>query len=259
MSKVTEIATEAKRIQTAKSDIKTAIENKGVTVGDGTIDTYAQKISEISGGSSDSWYDTFWDNYQNYGNRTDYYYGFANVDWNDTIFKPKYDMYPTTCNAMFRATGITDLVTALKNSGVVLDTSKSESFSNGFAYSKCITHIGEINTTSASNINDAFRNTPSLTTIDMVVLKEDGSQTMTRAFNTTPVLQSIKFEGVIGTSVSFADCSLLNDKSVQNIIDKLKDLKGNTSQTLTFHKTVGGNLTDEQKAIITAKNWGLVY
>ena len=45
------IATEIERLQTAKADIKAAIENKGVTVGDGTIDTYAQKIGEISSGN----------------------------------------------------------------------------------------------------------------------------------------------------------------------------------------------------------------
>ncbi|MBR3908775.1 MAG: hypothetical protein IKJ50_03540 [Clostridia bacterium] len=44
------IATEIQRLQQAKADIKTAIENKGVTVGDGTIDTFASKISGITGG-----------------------------------------------------------------------------------------------------------------------------------------------------------------------------------------------------------------
>ena len=44
------IATEITRIKTAKADIKSAIEEKGVEVGNGTIDTYADKIGEISGG-----------------------------------------------------------------------------------------------------------------------------------------------------------------------------------------------------------------
>lgn len=35
------------RIQNAKAAIKTAIEGKGVTVGDGKIDTYAEKINQI--------------------------------------------------------------------------------------------------------------------------------------------------------------------------------------------------------------------
>ena len=44
------IANEIQRLQSAKADIKAAIEQKGVTVGDGTIDTYVEKISEISSG-----------------------------------------------------------------------------------------------------------------------------------------------------------------------------------------------------------------
>ena len=44
-----ELNTEMQRIQQAKSDIKAAIEEKGVTVGDGTIDTYAEKINKITG------------------------------------------------------------------------------------------------------------------------------------------------------------------------------------------------------------------
>lgn len=54
------IATEIQRLQQAKTDIKTAIEAKGVTVGDGTIDTYAEKISEISGGGGPSGYWERW-------------------------------------------------------------------------------------------------------------------------------------------------------------------------------------------------------
>lgn len=44
------ITTEIERIKNAKASIKIAIENKGVEVGEGTIDTYASKIDEISVG-----------------------------------------------------------------------------------------------------------------------------------------------------------------------------------------------------------------
>lgn len=47
------IATEIQRLAQAKADIKSAIEEKGVTVGDGTIDTFATKINEISTGGGD--------------------------------------------------------------------------------------------------------------------------------------------------------------------------------------------------------------
>ncbi len=51
LKKIT-ISSELTRISNAKSAIKSAIEAKGVTVGDGTIDTYAEKIGEISSGGS---------------------------------------------------------------------------------------------------------------------------------------------------------------------------------------------------------------
>lgn len=47
---------EIQRINQAKVDIKEAIEEKGVTVGDGTLDTYPEKIAEISGGGEDKEY-----------------------------------------------------------------------------------------------------------------------------------------------------------------------------------------------------------
>lgn len=46
------IADQITRIQNAKAAIKTAIEGKGVTVGDGTIDTYAEKINQIVTGDN---------------------------------------------------------------------------------------------------------------------------------------------------------------------------------------------------------------
>ena len=47
------IATEIQRLQTAKSDLKTAIEAKGVTVpSSATIDTYDDYVSQISGGTT---------------------------------------------------------------------------------------------------------------------------------------------------------------------------------------------------------------
>lgn len=51
------VASEIERIQGAKADIKTAIENKGVIVGsDLLIDDYAEKINQISAGSNNNKY-----------------------------------------------------------------------------------------------------------------------------------------------------------------------------------------------------------
>ena len=50
MNENTNIDSEITRIENAKEDIKDAIESKGVSVGEGTIDTYAAKVAEISSG-----------------------------------------------------------------------------------------------------------------------------------------------------------------------------------------------------------------
>lgn len=50
------ITNEIERLQTAKANIKASIENKGVTVGDGTLDTYANKINAIETGGIDEYF-----------------------------------------------------------------------------------------------------------------------------------------------------------------------------------------------------------
>ena len=86
------IATEIERLQKAKADIKNAIEEKGVEVGDGSLDTYAEKINAITGDdihldSMSSYYDTIWDTAQQNGNRTDYKYTFAGPAWDKDTLK----------------------------------------------------------------------------------------------------------------------------------------------------------------------------
>jgi exopolyphosphatase/pppGpp-phosphohydrolase len=72
-------------------------------------------------------------------------------------------------------------------------------------------------------------------------------------------LEHIIFEGVIIVSIGFKQSSLLDNASIQSIINCLADLTGQTAQTLTLHADVGAKLTDEQKVTITAKNWILAY
>lgn len=49
------VFSEITRIKAAKEAIRAAIEEKGVSVGDGTLDTYADKIGEIEVGGGDEW------------------------------------------------------------------------------------------------------------------------------------------------------------------------------------------------------------
>ena len=220
------IATEIQRLQSAKADIKAAIEEKGVVVGDGTIDTYAEKINEISVGGGDNHYDTFWDSYQNNGNRTDYGNAFYGAGWNDTTFNPKYTITIASGSQIFASANMTEI-----NVDILLNCASWQL---------------------------AFNQNRSIVTVKKIILARNNIE-FDRTFQYCTNLTNITFEGVIGKSISFTHSSSLSEESVQNIIECLADLTGGTAQTLTVHNYVGTKLTDTQKAIITSKNWILVY
>ena len=250
------------------TNCNTVLLTKGAETAE-TLEQVPQRIGEVQSYSEGydvgleagkkSEYDRFWDEYLSPPGYITWGYRFAGIGWNDRTFNPPADIVPTgSATMMFAACGITDLKALCNKSGIVIDFSKATSFSQIF--SDCnITHVGVIDTRSASNANYILFNATNMVTVDKIILKSDGSQTFTNGFNSTRSLQNIVFEGVIGKSISFPLSVLLTDVSVQSIIDHLADLTGQTAQTLTFHATVGGTLTAEQKATITAKNWTLVY
>ncbi len=129
----------------------------------------------------------------------------------------------------------TDLT--LKRLTLNVDTQNCSNYKNAFTHQRALEIIDgkplDYSSVTASNIN-GFYNCVALVEVRFVA-------------------NSIKY------SISFANCSELSAETIQSIIDGLADLTGGTAQTLTLHATVGGKLTDTQKATITAKNWTLVY
>ncbi len=263
------IATEIQRLQSAKADIKTAIENKGVTVGDGTIDTYAEKISEISGGGSGD-YDQGFEDGKNSVVQLDRYLksatftslnmfgtkeavlnfdsitnSLANLFYCDTEEKRNNTVEHLTINCPALVISISQILycqypytdLTLKRLTLNVDTQNCSNYKNAFTHQRALEIIDgkplDYSNVTASNIN-GFSNCVALVEVRFVA-------------------NSIKY------SISFANCSELSTETIQSIIDGLADLTGGTAQTLTLHATVGSKLTDEQKATITAKNWELVY
>lgn len=105
---------------------------------------------------------------------------------------------------------------------------------NCFANSKLQTILGEIDMSACVNTNGMFS--------DAYALLE------------------VRFkENTISKAISLANSSKLSDDSIQSVIDGLADLTGATAQTLTLHATVGGKLTEAQKATASNKNWTLAY
>lgn len=205
-------------------------------------------------------YDGFWDAYQDNGNRKDYKHAFSGYGWTDATFKPKYDIKPTNTYHMLSESRIADFKGALQKAGVIFDMANATDETYFLQNNKALQNLPILDCRSKRNINYFIYSAKALVTIDEIKLKEDGTQAFNAySFWDIPLLEEVRFSGCIGKSLEIKDSPLLSVASVQSIIDCLKDLTGATAQTLTLHATVGGKLTDAQKAAISAKNWTLVY
>ena len=208
-------------------------------------------------------YDRFWDSFQDYGNRTHYGYGFAGDGWNNDTFKPKYNICPSTASAIFYSVEIEgDFVELLSALGITLDLSQATNLSSAFSSSTFITRLGVMNTSNATTIATMFSACYGLVTIDKLILKSDGSQTITNVLSQCNALENLTIEGVIGKNGFDIHWSTkLSHNSLMSIIYALQDKTGDTSGT-SWVCTLGtenlAKLSDAEKAIATEKGWSLL-
>lgn len=232
-----------------------------------SLDDMATDIPKVYEAGKKSQYDEFWDAIQ-YGdgeksNRESYLGVFSGRGWNDDVFKPKYNIVPISAYCMFASDktysytgGIQNLVGCLENAGIQLDFSKCTNFQMTWFHS-IVTHIGVVDTTSASNISQTFYFAKFLHTIDKLILKDDGSQGFPYApFSNCLALENITIAGKIGVSVGFDQSSKLTYESLTSIINALKILDSTTA-TLTLHEDAKARLSESDIATITQKGWTL--
>ncbi len=217
---------------------------------------FVEKIDEVYGQGKKSQYDEFWDDYQLNGNRTNYDGAFYGDGWSDRNFNPKYPMKPTSVYRMFY------------NSHNVTDYSKFDidfsNFTGNFDqvfYANGAKKVGVIDLSSATQMMNCFQYS-SIETIEKIILKEDGSQSIySNSFNYAMKLKNIAFGGKIGCSIQFPNSSLLSYESImgeQGIVNALKDYSGTTSTyTLTLHADAKARLSESNIAEITQKGWTL--
>lgn len=258
--------------------IKSAIKDTGVSVED-TIKTseYAEKISQVyeagkedsydeinylneelektlygtdSGGKS--YYDMFWDLYQDYGNKTNYDNAFGGQGWRPDNFKPKYNIRPTNGYMMFRAFGFADdheykdMAQHLESLGIVLDFSNCTSMQYGFQLASA-KRIGKIDLSKCTSTNSLFAYS-TIYKIDEIVFSEithiDGGM-----FADCGLLETVKFSGVITKSgLNMGDCKSLNNESIRSIFETLSTDTSDLTVTLSqkavdtaFETSVGAN------------------
>lgn len=207
-------------------------------------------------------YDTFWDNYQENGNRGNYQCAFAGKGWNAETFKPKYNIVPTTnASHMFReALEDIDLVEYLSKLGVTLDFSQCTRFIEAFYYVR-FKRIGVVDTRSATDLTNIFAYpTNKFETIDLLKLKDDGTQTFgANSFRNATGLKNITIEGVIGSNFDIR-YSPLTKASIESIVSRLSATA--SGKTVTFSKSAVNSAftTDEWTNLIQPySNWTISF
>ena len=249
------IANEIQRLQNAKADIKSAIENKGVTVGDGTIDTYAEKISEISGGGGVD-YSPFLTQARFYSMND---FGKSELELNLQRLTELGSLFYEGESGSVEARVNKTVEHLTINSGEI--TSMYCSFSTSNYKDTTLKRLTlNIDTSKCTGFYQSFRGRNALEIIDGTPLDFTSVTSANNTFLSCDNLAEIRFvPNTIKVGFSFASSANLSAESIQSIINGLADLTGGTAKELTLHATVGNKLTDTQKATITAKNWTLVY
>lgn len=263
------IANEIQRIQSAKANIKIAIEQKGVTVGDGTIDTYAAKIGEISGGGSGDYEQGFEDGKNSVVPierylRTAQFISLNIFAKSDVVLNlDTAESFNNLCSIQSAENINTTVEHLTVNCPNLVTTLNNAFYCGGTNVDKTLKRLTfNVNTQNVTTFNNSFSGLQALEVVDgtSIDFSANTQKNINNSFSRCSSLIEFRVvEKSIKYSFGVSSSPNLSTETTQSIIDGLADLTGSTAQTLTLHSTVGGKLTDEQKATITAKNWALVY
>lgn len=201
-------------------------------------------------------YDEQWDNYQDFGNRTDCRCMFGGIGWNVTTMKPKYGIpYITNAYMMFAQCGYNgDLDDVFENRGLPLSFKDCGNVEYLFHQTNIPT-IGTVDLSGYTGSVASMFNSTNIVTIKNFV---PPSVSMANSCFQSG-LTNLTIGGEITKSINLSRCTKLTSESVQSVLDHLADLTGQTTQTITLPSAIGKALTEEQKALITARNWTLAY
>jgi hypothetical protein len=261
------IATEIQRLQNAKADIKVAIENKGVEVGDGRIDTYAEKINNLPS-TDEAYANGYNEGYEN-GKNSVIDFGryastvrFSSSDWAKEETVLNLDR-ATAINQLWY--GFTDYtvkhLTVNCLEPIIYMNRAFYLAADNYLYPNSMEHITiNADTSQCSTFEQAFGYMYNLKVIDGTPL-DLSSSSNNKMFLGVSNLEEVRFaKETIKINSTLNSSQKLSLESLLSILHGLKDYSEDTSggtRTLTLGTTNLEKLTDEQKAIATEKGWTL--
>jgi hypothetical protein len=197
----------------------------------------AENVPKVYEAGKKAQYDEFWDSFIGI---KDYNNMFAGEMWNDTTFKPKYNIIvgALNINTMFYNNACTNIKKAFEDKGLIFDISKAVSTSNLFTYAST-EELPIIDVSSSGNIAGIFSNMSRLTTIDGFKFKNGVS--FANVFNSTSKLENITIiDSVI--SVNNFDIHWSTKLSAASLYSIINALSTTTSGlTITLPTTAEAN------------------
>lgn len=225
------IAAEIQRIQNAKASIKKAIENKGVTVGDGTIDTYASKIDEITTGEGGGGSSEF--NISKYANSMTFknlnVFGTKDVEIN----LPNATDLSNFCvvsDKFEKNTNTTAETLTINCEKPILNASKFYYVSNSnYVDNKLKKITFNVDFSQCVNFSFMLSNLRALEIIDGTPLDFTSGTSMNYPFQNLTALKEIRFApNSISKNLSIQHLSNISDETIESLIEGLADMNGET-------------------------------
>ena len=280
------VASEIARLQNAKASIKTAIENKGVTVGDIKLDAYSAKIDEISAGVEPTGTLEITEN----GTYDVKQKAYAKVAVPEKTLTTKIITANGTYNATHdNADGYSQVTVETsgvdindyydltkKSSGGIhtymkqiplIDTSEYTHMGYMFANYKSLTTLPQLNTSKVTNMNRMFDGCASLTTIPQLntsnVTNMNGMFVACKSLTTIPQLDTSKVTDM--NSMFFSCFSLtiipqLDTSKVTNMSGmftscfSLTNLGGLTNLGQAYETTQSANYSNYKLNLLDSEN-----
>ena len=227
-----------------------------------TLDDICNSITTVYNiGRTDEKKD-FWSNQQDDGNRVDCSFLYAGKGWNNETFKPENDLQPTNAKSMFQYCHIDNYKEQLEKLGINIDFSLSTNNDGVFHGSPYLKHLPIISFLKSESHINSF-SWSGIKIIDLLIIKDTGSQTFDRTFDGMKDLEEIRIQGTFGNSVDFGSSPKLSTLSMISIFEALSSSKSGKSLILNKAAVENADFTntkysswDELRA--TKNNWTVV-
>lgn len=198
-----------------------------------TVITCNEQLTQILAGTdtgAKGYYDFFWDNFQDYGNRTNYYCAFLRWSGFEYI-RPKYKVIPTEAgggyNIIYRCPNLKKVEAAYFDlSQVPYGTSNAQSFAYLFGACYELEEIEDIGLQPNCSYDSFCTSDAKLRKVACVRL--DKNTIVNNMFYSCLALEEVIFEGEIGQSgINLYKSKNLNRASIKSLIYCLsKDVEG---------------------------------